>query len=816
MNAENEANEPYEEPTVPQYQIQLENLDFELKKLKGNLFILEQEHSRKQIRINSKLESAKRALEKPLQDLENAQNNHSSTQGEKTNQLNTELNLIEKKKEEKANQIRKIQENLNPKIAEQDIKYERMSMLENDILSTEVEKKKLEKEIPLLDKKTEQIVKTYPPSFKTLTDDFILFDKKSRIEVNIQEIDNRINLQKYKIKEFQEIKSTFDELTSQKEGNTGDIELKLKLNEEKQNEIDSLVNTLGQSVNQIIQIEKYFNMLDSLFQNKDYINNQISANTIQSIIVPFINDLNDNYTEMNHNQLDVIAEYEKEIEDLNDIKPATMQIKREIKSKENKLKEEKNFSEYLQKLVKICQNLKEKPWIMGTIPMKLSEEIDFFENLKEMISLSSETSKEDVEKQFEEYLELKEEKAREYFHLMGGSKDSNAEFNEIKQEANSYNDIIIRYQKEIEKLQNEKKLLQNELKALNDTINLRGRELKNSLAKYTEEEFSDYFNNNKALLKLLLFKEKKSIVKNNQYELTKENIHENVLVDHSRKKTNMYTALKRKYLLEYLCHLYTEDNLDVKSMNERTKKAYEKLSTEINKGLNEIKTYQEEINNYNQEMNIKKTDYHMNSSGNALANKLNDKISKLQNDIDALENEKNQELIEFENNKNNYEEQIKQLLQEIEMLEEQLNNKLNRMTDGSANLYLRYDFNMINFNPEKDKFVPAKFGYSLREFNFNHETQTLYVKDTRNNLVEKKIKYDTIKRISLDVDSYKLVEEIEKKNYKDEREKNKDPKMKKKIKFFVVLRRKNLDLVAKEYNDYKKFADIINSIIIHK
>ena len=61
-----------------------------------------------------------------------------------------------------------------------------------------------------------------------------------------------------------------------------------------------------------------------------------------------------------------------------------------------------------------------------------------------------------------------------------------------------------------------------------------------------------------------------------------------------------------------------------------------------------------------------------------------------------------------------------------------------------------------------------------------------------------------------------LAEEIEKTSYKDDREKNKDPKRKKKIKFFVVLRRKNLDLIAKEYNDYKKFADIANSIIIHK
>ena len=817
MNAENEANEPYEEPSVPQYQIQLENLDFELKKLKANLFILEQEHSRKQIRIKSKLESAKKALEKPLQDLEKVKNNDSSVKGEETNKLNEQLNLIEQKREERIEKIKNLEENLSPKIAEQDLKYERMSMLDNDIQSTEVEKKKLEKEIPVLDKKTEQILKTYPEAFKTLTDDFMLFDKKSRIEVNIKEIDNKINLQNYKVKEFQEIKATFDELTSEKEGNSGDIELKLKLNEEKQNEINALTNSLGQSVNQIIQIEKYFNMLDNLFNNKDYINNHINENTIKNIIIPFINDLLENYTEMNNNQLDVIAEYEKEIEDLNDIKPATSQIKKDIKLKQNKLKEEKNFSEYLQKLVNICESLKEKKWWLGTSSMELTEEINFFEKLKEMISLSTESSKEEVENQFDEYLELKEEKAREYFYLVGGSKDANAEFDQVKQQANSYNDIIIRHQNEIEELIKEKKLLQNELKALNDTINLRSRELKNSLAKFTEEEFSDYFNYNKALLKLLLFKEKKSIVKNNQYELTKENIHENVLVDHSRKKTNMYTFLKRKYLLEYLCHLYTEDNLDFKGMNERTKKAYEELSLEINNILKEINTHKEEIENINSEINSKKSEINdTNFSGNALVNKLNNKIAELQKNVDALENEQKQEQMEYDNNKYNYESQIKQLMQEIEELEEQLNNKLNRMTDGTVNLYLRYDYNTVNFDPEKDKFSPVKFGYSQREFNFDHETLTLYIKDTRNNITEKKIKYDTIKRISLDVESYKLVEEIEKKNYKDEREKNKDPKRKKKIKFFVVLRRNNLDMVAKEYNDYRKFADIVNSIIIHK
>ena len=46
MNGDNEQSERYEEESVPQYQIQLENLDFELKKLKGDLFIKQQIHTR--------------------------------------------------------------------------------------------------------------------------------------------------------------------------------------------------------------------------------------------------------------------------------------------------------------------------------------------------------------------------------------------------------------------------------------------------------------------------------------------------------------------------------------------------------------------------------------------------------------------------------------------------------------------------------------------------------------------------------------------------------------------------------------------------
>ena len=816
MNTENEANEMYDEPSVPQYQIQLENLDFEIKKLKSNLFILEQEHTREKIRINSKLDSAKRALEKPLKDLEKAKDKDYNLKGEEVNEINKEVDIIIKKRKEVENKLKSEEKNLEEKKFEEDIKYERMSMLENDIGSTYYEKEKMEKEIPLLDKKTELILKTYPESFKKLTEDFILFDKKSRIEVNIKEIEDEINLQTYKVKEFQDIKSTFDKLVLESGRNPDDIKVKLRFNSQKQEEINDIMKSLGQSVNQIVLIEKYFVMFDELFKQKNYINNQIEEKSIKNVIIPFINDLLENYTEMNNNQLDVIDEREKEIENLNDIKPATMQIKREIKLKQNKLKEEKTFSEYLQNLVKICQNLKEK---LGDSPTSFSaeNEIYFFETLKKMISLSAETSKEEVENHFNDYLEIKEEKEREYFFLTGNT-SANNEFNYIKNRVKGFDDIIIRHKNQIDKLNKEKKDLQDELKALNDTINLKSKELKTSLANYTEEDFSEYFNLNKDLLKLLLFKEKKTIVKDNQYELTKDNILENVLIDHSRKKTNMYAHLKRKYLLQYFVHLYSEDNLDVKNMNERTKKAYNELIKEINNLSQKINTYKKEINTLNIEVNEKQEKgNNINYEGSPYVDKLNEKIQMLESNIEALENEKNREQIEYENKRYNLESQIKQLLQEIEELEEQLNSKLNRMTDGTINLYLKYDDNTQNYNPIKDsKFIPNKYGYSPREFNFDSQSQILYIKDTRNNIIEKKIKYEMIKRLSLDVDSYKLVEEIEKKYYNDEREKNKDPKCKKKIKFFIVLRRSNLDLVAKEYNDYKKIADIVNSIIIHK
>jgi DNA repair exonuclease SbcCD ATPase subunit len=252
-------------------------------------------------------------------------------------------------------------------------------------------------------------------------------------------------------------------------------------------------------------------------------------------------------------------------------------------------------------------------------------------------------------------------------------------------------------------------------------------------------------------------------------------------------------------------------------MNERTKKSYSELVSNIDKLLEQINVCKEEINNFDEQIVSKNNEVeNTNNAGNELVEQLNDKIRNLQNNVSVLENQKYKDHMEYETKKYTFEEQIKQLLQEIEDLEDQLNTKLNGMTSGVVNLYLKYDNNTKNYNPEKDNFSPSVFGYSLREFEFIPKNGVLLIKDMRNKITEKKIKYDWIKRISIDSDSVKLVEEIESKYYSNERDKNKDPNRKKKIKFFITLRRSNLDLVAKEYNDYKRFADIINSIVIHK
>lgn len=818
MNADNDASEHYEEPTVIQYQVQLENLDYELKMLKGKLFLLEQEHTREQIRISSKISAAHKALEAPLKELEDAQNNAESSQKGHIQEIKNQIKEIEDKKEEKITKINDLNEKLSSKYEDESVQYEKMSMLENDLSSTDKEITRFEKEISELDSKTEAILNTYPKNFNKLTDDFSLYDKKSRIESKIIELQNKISLEKYKVNEYKNIRGLYKKDIEKKQDTTGDIQLKIKLNEDNKENIENLMNELIQATDPILQMEKFFPMFDKYFDNKNYFDNdKISQNVFANILIPFLQDVLESYTNRFNEKDEIISQYEKELTDLSDMKPYTTKIKKEMKVLQIECKKEKDYSQFLSKLINISENLINKyKTFLNTkdIFVDKATEDDLIKNLLEMITNASFEDKEETKKKFDEYLKLKHEVVKEYYTLINGSKNSNNECDIIKNQSNKVEDVILRHKNAIEEFIKEKKQYEDELKALNDTINLRSKELKNTVGTFNEQEFSEYFSLNKDSLKLFINKQKNLVVVNNEYELTREQLEQNVLIDHSRKKANMYYCLKRKYLLEYLSHLYTQENLDMKSLNEANQKIYEELIMEINNLHGEINIVQEEVNNFDNEINIKRSDNSFKNNG--VNKELNEKVQNLQNIIYSLENEKNRELAEFDSQKYKYEEQISQIMQEIQMLQEQLNNKLDGMTSGIVHLFLKYNSVAKDFNPEKDNFNPKLYGYSQREFTFIPEQSLLVIRDVRNNIIEKKIKYEWIKRFQIDTGSVKLLESIETKAYRDEKEKNKDPNRKKKIKFFIVLRKSNLDVVAKDYNDYKKFADIINTIIIHK
>lgn len=830
MKGENESSDGNGEPTVPQYQIQLENLDYELKLLKGKIFTLDQEHKREEIRIKTKLDAAKKAIIGPLKELKKLEDKESlvhSSCYDKQEEKQMEIKEIQEEKQKKIEKLNKIKEKLNDNYIEENNRYEKMLMLENDTYSTEIEKKKFEEEIPELETKTDTIVNTYPKEFKKLTDDFLLFDNKSRIEIKMKEIDDKISLLKIKVGEFEAKKKEMSKDIFKNEGEAGGLEIKLKMNEEKQKNIEDLVKKLTQDCKPILQIEKFFIMFDKYFSSKNYENDSVDIKIYKNIVIPFLDDILETYNNQNMEKLEIISIYNKQLEDLNDYKPLTSKIKEEIKVLKLKKKEESDFSNYLLKLINISKELKEK---LTNLESPLNDEGQYedeikdksietymFNSLKDMAVISSYEDKEQTQINFEDYLSKKEEKEKEFFLLTGNTKNSGSEGDKLKNECQKIFNNINRRISNIEELNKEKKQYQEQLKAINDTIKLREKELKTSLGKFKKEEFIKYFNYNKELIKLLLHKEKRVIIINNEYELTKEQIKENVLIDHSRKKMNIYNYLKRKYLLEYLCLLYSEENSDNTPLIERAQKTYEEITNEIQNNINAIEKENENINSLNNKINQKQLEKNsIYKESNPEIYELQDKIQNLQNNISAFESMKHQEESKYRNEKYQLEEKVSQLNQEIEALEKLLNDKLDDMTSGVVFMFLKENNSHKSYRPDIDTFKPALFGYSQRQFVFYPDREVLEIKDLRNNLTEKTIKFELIKKWRLDTGSAKLVESIETKPYVDENERKNDPNIKKNIKFFITLRKSNLDLVAKNYDDYKKFTDIINTIVIHK
>lgn len=796
---------------------EIENKDYEIKKLKSEFSLIEQEHKRETLKLQKKIESILKTREDSMNSLKKnmAKNGSEEKKKEEKQKLKEELTQAINEKKYIEETIRNLENSLPEKYMEENKQYELLNMFENDIYSTENEKSLMEKEVPVLEERMKTMFSTYPINFKKLSNDFQLFDHKQRLDTEIQELDKRIILLNNKIERTTKYLEEDKNSEKNKKYASSLYQVEIKLKQGLEDDIKEIESGLNYEVEPYLCIDKLFTIITNYFNEKNYNENNISNNSLLNTFQPIKDELLKAYNEDKENLTKSIFSIEKDINALLDSKPLGDDKKKKIEILKKENKANKDRLNILEKLIFRAKKLYDSYCTLGKSGTSDTNSIDqdFFKKLEEMIFLTSlNPNKEEAVGKVQDYLDLQEIRGKENFKEKSSKKSSEEEIEAVKRYSQMTEGTLNKRKGELEEYQKIRKRTQDQLKGINDTIKSRAKELKNSLSKKQKEEFDSYFSQNKDLMNILLNKEKKVIIVNNEYELTKNQVKENVLVDHSRKKVNIYTLLQKKHLLEYLVNLFREDNTDLVPLRQKIQQAYDEITTSIKNDLEEIDKKSQSLNEIKNKINNVQNIVNQLSPEEIAEQEIMAKTENEINEVNFLIEQENQK---FLGKQREYQGRIDQLMEEIKALSEELGNKLNAMASGEKNLYLKKNPKMKNFSPLKDEFDTLVFGYCLRQFEFLPQEQILIIKsDKNNNLKEQKIPYDTIKKIILDQDSVKLVDDIEAKVYENEEEKQND--MNKWIKFFVNLRRGNLDIATNNYNDYKEFVDIINTIIVHK
>ena len=200
-------------------------------------------------------------------------------------------------------------------------------------------------------------------------------------------------------------------------------------------------------------------------------------------------------------------------------------------------------------------------------------------------------------------------------------------------------------------------------------------------------------------------------------------------------------------------------------------------------------------------------------------NEFEDKIKKLTDELNKLKEKKNNiiqpekknnQLNENNNEENNY------IISAFSTINPILNNlnkvspqkKIHNMETKGIILYKKVNNNSRSFDYKNSKnFPPEKCGYLKRLFLYYSKDNTLIIKDMRLNAIEYKIKIENIKNIMLNPNEKNII--------KIEKEKNFNYSILDKgpfIQLFLILYEGNIDIVAPNYLSYELFSNFINVI----
>ena len=447
--------------------------------------------------------------------------------------------------------------------------YNQTFMLKEDYLSCNNELNELRDEVEENLENLKQLEKDYPKEYKFIQEDFQLENKLKDLILKVNNNNNRI---KYMKKENTVLEDNREQLLKQiviiqnndnsnREINKLESDLKLK----------NLENEITKNISDLLIWNNLKDIIKNFFGNSPQQNDKL--------IKSLQDNLNIVKEELNDFKKEKIIEkgiIDEEIENITNKKNKKLLSRDEQNKDNNNLL---NLQEESSKIISILQEIEKDEKELETlfhkyiylIKNKNSNEDNNFELRfkNEIINLMTKDSHltieelKEISNLIEEYfkeLNIKEKKISKFKEL---SFNTGNQLNSINQDIDLINEKILNNENDIKEKKEENIKLKNEIKEVKETMSIRDKNLRVNLQTLGDVQFKSYLENNEETLKNMK-KIYGTKICDKVFKVQKEKFLENVILDHSYKKSklNEYVSFINSY--NDKCEFYKNEmnNLD--------------------------------------------------------------------------------------------------------------------------------------------------------------------------------------------------------------------------------------------------------------
>ena len=832
-----------------------------IEKENYNDIILKYQNNIEQLKLEQ--ESVTLTLEQYLEELNNKEKEIYKIQSSNLelikNNLNKYIQINNNLKEQTLKKTKEIEEF---EVIENS-QYDKLNMFFEDLDATNYLRESFQNKLKDIEKGIEKIKQSYPKDFKFLLDDFENNERKVRIKICMNKMNEK---SKENINNNEELKKKLEDdnqVLLEKEKLYNQISETINFQLKK----DTSLKIIGDSIKKFLRENLNFSLirgiLEKFFSKKDFdIDNKLEKKELNDLVLhlDFARNEFNNYYDVKNDEMESKG---RQIQEINSIRPSKQTNKiEEIKKNFVELSKDvlmlKNIIDYLSEMIKNYYNLLINDNYTYVIFDNLDE--NFFNQILDIIyfCLKEDTfeNRNELKSKFFLFIAKLKTKYIEMKNLNQQLKLLGNEVNKIKDTINKTNEKIENNIKENSQFDEELLKCNNSLKIINDTIELKNKEIRKNLGELKNEHFEKYLKQNEKLFKQIL--ENGNKVKNNELSLTKNYFINQILIDHSLKKNILQEYLEKKFKISDKLVFYLDDLNYLKTTCEKEKEEYkpmkkkiiqlnkeamllEKNSNDISKVIDEcisgleektlqqktqlqneknIPFYKNQIKSINNKLElINKNIESENNNFEIKKKEFENRIQSLNNELSKLKGKKNKIISPEKKNpeNNNLEENNNIIISAYSRINPILNQQINKispqktfhnMETKGIILYKKVNNNSRNFDFKNSKnFPPEKCGYIKRIFLYYSKNNLLIIKDIRLNAIETKINIENIKNIMLNPTTKNII--------KNEKEKNNNYSILDKgpfIQFFLNLSEGNIDIIAPNYISYEQFFNFISLI----